>query len=76
MALIDNPQIIKQLIIVATGYLALKEAQDLYDYLEKQGINIKQETKAAYTRKRTVPGAPVGVSVQQVFDQALARFGL
>ena len=76
MALIDNPEIIKQLIIVATGYLALKEAQDLYDYLEKQGINIKQETKDAYTRKRTVPGAPVGVSVQQVFDQALARFGL
>ena len=76
MALIDNPEIIKQLIIVATGYLALKEAQDMWEWLEKEGINIKQETKDAYTRTRTVPGAPVGVSVQQVFDQALARFGI
>ena len=76
MALIDNPEIIKQLIIVATGYLALKEAQDMWEWLDQQGINIKQETKDAYTRTRTVPGAPVGVSIEQVLDATLARFGI
>ena len=76
MALIDNPEIIKQLIIVATGYLALKEAQDIWEWLDQQGIKIKQEVKDDYTKKRSIAGAPVGVSIQQVFDQALARFGL
>jgi len=76
MALIDNPEIIKQLIIVATGYLALKEANDFWDYASEQGVNISQDVKDEWTKKRSIAGAPVGVSIQQVFDQALARFGL
>ena len=66
MALIDNPEIIKQLIIVATGYLALKEAQDIWEWLDQQGIKIKQEVKDDYTKKRSIPGAPVGVSIENL----------
>ena len=74
LALINNPEIIKQVIIVVASYLALKEAQDLYDYLGKKGITIAQDVKDEYTKKRTVKGAPVGVSYQQLVDEALARY--
>ena len=75
-ALINNPEIIKQLIIVATGYLALKEAEDLYDFLAEKGVAIKEEVKRDYTKKRTVgAGAPVGVSIEQFVEEGLKRLG-
>ena len=76
VALINNPEIIKQVIVVITGYLALKEANDLYEYLAEQGINITQDTKDAYTKKRQFGDAPVGVSIEQLVEATFERFGL
>ena len=75
VAAINNPEIIKQLIIVVTGYLALKEAQDFWEYASEAGINITEEVKNDYTRKRAVKGAPVGVSIEQLVDEGLRRLG-
>ena len=67
VAAINNPEIIKQLIIVVTGYLALKEAQDFWEWASKQGVDISQDVKDEYTRKRTFgTGAPVGVSIEEL----------
>jgi hypothetical protein len=74
IAFINNPELMKQIIVVVAGYLAVKEAQDLYEYLAKEGVEIKQEIKDEYTRKRTfgaVPGA--GVSIDDLVDEALKR---
>ena len=76
MALIDNPEIIKQLIISGLALLAAKEGKEALEDLKDLGVNISKDVESAYTKKRTVAGAPVGVSIQQVIDQALARFGL
>jgi hypothetical protein len=74
VAAINNPEIIKQLIIVVTGYLALKEAQDFWTYASEQGVNISQEVKDEYTKKRSV-GAPVGVSIEQIINEGFRRLG-
>jgi len=72
VAFINNPELMKQIIIVITGYLALKEAQDFWTYASEQGVNISQEVKDEYTKKRSV-GAPVGVSIEQLVDEGLKR---
>ena len=76
VAIINNPEIIKQVIVVITGYLALREANDLYEYLAEQGINITQDTKDAYTKKRQFGDAPVGVSIEQIVEAAFQRLGV
>jgi citrate synthase len=73
-ALIDNPEIIKQVILVFAGYLALQEVQDLFEWLEAQGQKVPQALKEQYTKKRAVSGAPVGVSFEQLFDYAKKEF--
>jgi hypothetical protein len=75
IAAINNPEIIKQVIVIITGYLALKEANDLYEYLAEQGVNITQDTKDAYTKKRSF-GAPAGgVSFEDLVEMTFTRFG-
>ena len=74
IAFINNPELMKQIIVVVAGYLALREAQDVYEYLGEKGVQIKQEVKDEYTRKRTfgaVPGA--GVSIDDILEEALKR---
>ena len=53
-----------------------EEGKEALEDLKNLGVNISKDVESAYTKKRAVPGAPVGVSIQQVLDQALARFGL
>ena len=72
--ILNNPEIIKQVILVFAGYLALKEAKDLFDWLEAQGQKIPQAIKEEYTKKRTVKGAPVGVSLEQFIDYAVKEY--
>ena len=76
MALINNPEIIKQIIISGLALLAVKEGKEALDDLKDLGVNISKDVESAYTKKRTIKGVPVGVSLEQVIDQGLARFGL
>ena len=73
IAFINNPELMKQIIVVVAGYLALKEAQDVYEYLGEKGVQIKQEVKDEYTKKRSF-GAPAGgVSIDDILEEALKR---
>jgi len=74
VAFINNPELMKQIIVVVAGYLALKEAQDVYEYLGEKGVQIQQDVKDEYTRKRSF-GAPTGagVSIDDILEEALKR---
>ena len=72
MALIDNPEIIKQIIITGFAYLAVRVGKEALQDLKDFGVNISKDVEDAYTKKRSV-GAPVGVSIEQVVDEALKR---
>ena len=73
LAFIANPELMKQVMIIVASYLALKEANDLYEYLAEAGINITEEVKNDYTKKRSVKGAPVGVSIEQIVEGTISR---
>jgi hypothetical protein len=76
VAFIQNPELMKQIVIAVAGYLALKEAQNIYEYLAEQGINITQDTKDAYTKKRQFGDAPVAVSIEQLVEATFQRLGV
>ena len=74
LAFINNPELMKQIIVVVAGYLAVKEAQDLYEYLGEKGVQIQQDVKDEYTRKRTFGVVPAGgVSIDDLIQEALKR---
>ena len=73
LALINNPEIIKQIIITVFAYLAVKEGQEALQDLKDLGANITQDVEDAYTKKRAVKGAPVGISVEEVVEGLLGR---
>lgn len=75
LALINNPEIIKQLIITLFAYLAIKEGQEVIDGLKEAGANISDATIDAFKKKRDV-GAPIGVSIEDIWKEGLSRLGI
>ena len=73
LAFIANPELMKQIIISGVAFLAVKEGQQVIDDLKEAGANISDATVSAYRKKRDVGDAPVGVSIEQVVDEALKR---
>ena len=74
-ALIDNPEIIKQIIITGVALLAAREGKEALEELKALGATIPKAAEDAYTKKRDV-GAPVAVSLEQVVEYGLERLGL
>ena len=74
-ALIDNPEIIKQLIITGVALLAAREGKEALKELKELGATIPKAAEDAYTKKRQFGDAPVGVSFDQIAEAALERFG-
>ncbi len=75
-ALINNPEIIKQLIITGVALLAAREGKEALKELRELGATIPKAAEDAYTKKRQFGDAPVGVSFEQIAEAALDRFGL
>ena len=75
-ALINNPEIIKQIIITGVALLAAREGKEALDELKKLGATIPKAAEDAYTKKRQFGDAPVGVSLEQITEATLERFGL
>ena len=73
LAFIANPELMKQIIITGFAFLAVKEGQEALQDLKDLGANISQDVEDAYTKKRSVKGAPVGVSVEEVVENLLGR---
>ena len=72
VTVLNNPEIVKQIIITGFAFLAVKEGKDALQDLEDLGVSISQDAKDAFTKKRDV-GAPVGVSLEDIVDEALKR---
>jgi len=75
--ILKNPEIIKQIILTGFAFLAIKEGKDALTDLKDLGVNISQGAEDAYTKKRAVKFgdfiAPVGVSLEDVVDEAISR---
>ena len=74
VTVLNNPEIVKQIIITGVAFLAVREGKEALDDLKAAGVSISKDVEDAFTRKRTfgaVPGA--GVSFEQILDEALKR---
>jgi len=80
MTVLNNPEIIKQIILTGFAFLAVKEGKEALTDLKDLGVTITQEVEDAYTKKRTVRAgdfiAPVGVSLEDIINEGLKRLGL
>ena len=70
---LNNPEIIKQLIIVIAGYYTARAGVEAIDELKALGASIPKTVEDEYTKKRDF-GAPVGVSIEDVVDFAIKKF--
>jgi len=69
MSLISNPEIIKQIIVTGFAFLAIREGKEALDDLKDLGVNISKDVESAYTKKRAIGGAPVGLSIEQLLSK-------
>jgi hypothetical protein len=72
-ALINNPEIIKQIIITGVAVLVAREGKQALDELKALGASIPKTVEDAYIKKRDV-GAPVAVSIENIVDFAIKQF--
>ena len=74
VTVLNNPEIIKQIIITGVGFLAVREGKEALDDLKAAGVSISKDVEDAFTRKRSF-GAPTGagVSFEDIVDEALKR---
>jgi hypothetical protein len=73
VAFINNPELMKQIIITGVAFLAVREGKEALDDLKAAGVAISKEVEDAFTKKRSF-GAPVtGVSFDDILDEALKR---
>jgi len=72
VTVLNNPEIVKQIIITGVAFLAAREGKQALDELKDLGVNISQDVEDAFTKKRDV-GAPVGVSLEDLFEEGLKR---
>ena len=72
-ALIANPEIIKQIIITGAAFLIAKEGKEALQDLKDLGVNVSKDVEDAYTKKRQIGSAPVGVSIEDIVEEGLKR---
>ncbi len=76
VTLVNNPEIIKQIIITGTAFLIAREGKQALADLKDLGVNISQDVESAYTKKRQFGDAPVGVSIEQLVEANFERLGV
>ena len=76
VTLVNNPEIIKQIIITGTALLIAREGKQALADLKDLGVNISQDVESAYTKKRQFGDAPVGVSIEQLVEATFERLGV
>jgi len=70
---LNNPEIVKQIIITGVAFLAVREGKQALDELKDLGVAISKDAEDAFTKKRSF-GAPAGgVSIEDILDEALKR---
>jgi len=76
VTLVNNPEIIKQIIITGTAFLVAREGKQALADLKELGVNVSQDVEDAYTKKRQFGDAPVAVSIEQIVEATFERLGL
>jgi len=76
VTLINNPEIIKQIIITGSALLIAREGKQALADLKELGVNVSQDVEDAYTKKRQFGDAPVGVSIEQLVEATFERLGV
>ena len=76
VTLVNNPEIIKQIIITGTAFLIAREGKEALADLKDLGVNISQDVEDAYTKKRQFGDAPVAVSIEQLVEATFERLGV
>ena len=76
VTLVENPEIIKQIIITGAAFLIAREGKQALGDLKDLGVNISKDVEDAFTKKRQFGDAPVGVSIEQAIEAAFQRFGI
>ena len=76
VTLVNNPEIIKQIIITGTAFLIAREGKAALADLKDLGVNISKDVEDAYSKKRQFGDAPVAVSIEQLVEATFERFGL
>ena len=74
VTVLNNPEIIKQIIVTGVAFLAVREGKEALDDLKDLGVSISKDAEDAFTKKRSF-GAPVatGVSFEQILEEGLKR---
>ena len=76
VTLVNNPEIIKQIIITGAAFLIAREGKEALADLKDLGVNISQDVESAYIKKRQFGDAPVGVSIEQLVEATFERLGV
>ena len=72
-ALIDNPEIIKQIIITGAAFLVAREGKEALGQLKELGASIPKTVEDAYTEQRAIKGALTTVSIEDVVKEGFKR---
>ena len=73
VTVLNNPEIVKQIIITGFAFLAVREGKEALDDLKAAGVSISKDVEDAFTKKRSF-GAPAGgVSFEQILEEGLKR---
>ena len=75
VTLINNPEIIKQIIIAGAAYLIAREGKEALLDLKKLGVEITEAVENAYTEKRQIRKSPVGGSFEELVESILTGTG-
>ena len=76
VTLVENPEIIKQIIITGAAFLIAREGKQALGDLKDLGVNVSQDVEDAYTKKRQFGDAPVSVSIEQLVEATFQRLGV
>ena len=76
VTLVNNPEIIKQIIITGTAFLIAREGKAALADLKDLAVNISKDVEDAYSKKRQFGDAPVAVSIEQLVEATFERFNL
>ena len=70
VTVLNNPEIIKQIIITGFAFLAVREGKEALSDLKDLGVDITEDVEDAFRKKRSIGGAPVGISIEELLRMA------
>jgi len=65
VTVLNNPEIVKQIIITGFAFLAVRESKAVLGDLKDLGVDITEDVEHAFTKKRDL-GGPVGISIEDL----------